>query len=334
MPIDTNKADNSVLLDTFDRVLDVEYKNERYNVRDNGAVFRHNKLQNRVRPLDNKWSFGKQSETTGYVLLAGVPVHRIVCCAFHGAPPTKNHVVDHIDTNRANNRPENLRWVTRLENVLLNPISARRIELAYGSIEAFIADPSCFKGGTQFQDIGWMRTVSKEEALLTKERFQNWAKSGSVPKGGALDEWLFAHQSSEISEALEQAQQEFESLTPSVVQVNWKTPTAFLCCPSNVTEDAIKKYEEQLTNGEVFCENQYGQSRVVEYATTADAELVVLTRSEEAVKKWAVTHISVSDGFFYHRSEGTFFEYIGAAKHLAELCNLEHEYGECIDDYC
>ncbi|WP_294143305.1 HNH endonuclease signature motif containing protein [uncultured Sanguibacteroides sp.] len=33
------------------------------------------------------------------------------------------YVVDHIDTNRQNNRIENLRWLTKLENVLLNPIS-------------------------------------------------------------------------------------------------------------------------------------------------------------------------------------------------------------------
>jgi len=32
--------------------------------------------------------------------------------AFHGAPPTNDHFVDHIDTNKQNNRPANLRWVT------------------------------------------------------------------------------------------------------------------------------------------------------------------------------------------------------------------------------
>jgi len=65
------------------------------------------------------------------MLIASEVVHRIVATVFHGNPPSKHHIVDHIDTNRQNNRPENLRWVTRLENILLNPITCRRIEIAW-----------------------------------------------------------------------------------------------------------------------------------------------------------------------------------------------------------
>ena len=35
-------------------------------------------------------------------------VHRIVATAFHGEQPSVKHIVDHIDTNRRNNRVENL----------------------------------------------------------------------------------------------------------------------------------------------------------------------------------------------------------------------------------
>lgn len=69
--------------------------------------------------------------------IASVRVHIIVATAFHGPKPTKEHVVDHIDTNRRNNRPDNLRWVTRLENALDNPITRKRIIMRCGSIEAF-----------------------------------------------------------------------------------------------------------------------------------------------------------------------------------------------------
>lgn len=43
-------------------------------------------------------------------------VHRLVCLAFHGHPPTEHHVVAHGDGTRANNIPSNLRWATLKEN--------------------------------------------------------------------------------------------------------------------------------------------------------------------------------------------------------------------------
>jgi len=73
--------------------------------------------------------------------LSDVRIHRIVATAFHGEPPNPQYVIDHIDTNRRNNRAENLRWVTRLENVLLNPVTRNKIEFLCGSIEAFEWQP-------------------------------------------------------------------------------------------------------------------------------------------------------------------------------------------------
>jgi HNH endonuclease. len=43
-------------------------------------------------------------------------VYRLVCEAFHGDPPTEDHIVLHLDEDPSNNRPENLRWGTRKEN--------------------------------------------------------------------------------------------------------------------------------------------------------------------------------------------------------------------------
>lgn len=44
-------------------------------------------------------------------------VHRLVCRAFHGPPPTDKHEVAHNDGDCGNNAAENLRWATHSENM-------------------------------------------------------------------------------------------------------------------------------------------------------------------------------------------------------------------------
>lgn len=44
-------------------------------------------------------------------------VHRLVCSAFHGVAPEGKPHVAHYDGDRQNNRPGNLRWVSRSENL-------------------------------------------------------------------------------------------------------------------------------------------------------------------------------------------------------------------------
>ena len=43
-------------------------------------------------------------------------VHRLICMAFHGMPPTEAHQVRHLNGIRTDNRPENLAWGTQAEN--------------------------------------------------------------------------------------------------------------------------------------------------------------------------------------------------------------------------
>lgn len=44
-------------------------------------------------------------------------VHRLVARAFIGEPPTPKHEINHINSNRTDNRVENLEWLTPLENM-------------------------------------------------------------------------------------------------------------------------------------------------------------------------------------------------------------------------
>ena len=173
-------------INDFEQEKTCTYKDEVYSVRDNGAIMRHIREGKPKRKNDNLWTFGKPNLISGYLEFAGERVHRIVACAFLGDPPTDQHVVDHIDTNRHNNRPDNLRWLTRLENALNNPITRAKIEMICGSIEAFIQNPSILhKYESKDTNFSWMRRVSPEEAKAAYEHWMEWAnktKEDRIPK--------------------------------------------------------------------------------------------------------------------------------------------------------
>lgn len=182
-----------VNISDYTKELVCEYKGETYHVRDNGAIMRCAQPNKPIRKKDNVWTFGDTFHN-GYLRYCNESVHRIVCTAFNGPAPTDQHVVDHIDTNRQNNRPENLRWLTKLENILNNEITRKKIEWICGSVENFLLDPSQLRGyEQQDRNFEWMKSVTKEEAANT---LRNWklflsrssAKSGN---GGAIGSWIF-----------------------------------------------------------------------------------------------------------------------------------------------
>jgi len=84
--------------------------------------FRHKRLDEPLRKL----KYGKQ--TNGYRLV-NLPceestngfkcqrVHVLVCSAFHGERP-KGKECSHLDGNKQNNKPDNLKWETPSENRL------------------------------------------------------------------------------------------------------------------------------------------------------------------------------------------------------------------------
>lgn len=165
-------------INEYTRETTCEYKGEVYSVRDNGAVMRHIREGKKVRKLDNVWTFGTKDKSRGYMMISSHRVHIIVAKAFIPGNEDGKMVVDHIDTNRCNNRVENLRWLTKLENVLLNEATLKRVTfLCGGDINKFIENPACLQDLTgDNQDIMWMRTVSAEEAKLAMEHISSWAK--------------------------------------------------------------------------------------------------------------------------------------------------------------
>jgi len=329
-----------VSLDNFEIENKCLYKDERYSVRDNGAVLRHTPLNKRTRPTDNQWTLGKLNNKTGYLEIASVRIHRIVATAFHGEPPTKEHVVDHIDTNKQNNRPDNLRWVTRLENILLNPITAKRIEIVCGSVEAFLADPSKFRDKFPDPNYEWMCAVSREEAQASKERLLAWAESDKPLQGGSLGEWIYNRSmSSQVSDYVEEELELVNSLTPNAVQKvrNWKTPSEFPCCPQDNIHNPIADYTANLEIGNVFSRNQYTSSIIESFAISKDENtLWIMCKSgdENSIKPYSLAEITYQDNAFVHNSLGTFFKKDAAEKQFTLAQGLEWTGADTIDDYC
>lgn len=212
------------MINNFNEVRECIYKGEHYSVRDNGAIMRHVREGKRVRIDDGVWTFGVKNSQNGYMFLGQHRVHIVVATAFHGARDSKIYVVDHIDTNRCNNRPDNLRWFTKIENALNNEITRHKIIYFCGSIEAFVENPSilreCIVGEPSLE---WMKTVSKEDAAIAYENIKKyWKEQAENPKplaGGKLDERVYHKQKnlSLVSPILDDASNKFSSQQKYVV---------------------------------------------------------------------------------------------------------------------
>ncbi len=326
----------AVDLNDFKRKAECNYKNERYSVRDNGAVFRHPRENKPLRRNDNQWTFGTPNNN-GYMLIASEVVHRIVAYAFLGEPPTTQHIVDHIDTNRQNNRPENLRWLTKLENNLKNPITVKKIVLHCGSIEAFLKDPSILRNHVnEDPNFSWMRTVTPKEAQISWERLSNWANTDSIStKGGSLGEWIFKN--NQNTPSFQETSEFVTSDTPNAIQKDWKTPSVFPCCPKERTDNPIDTYTANLDVEKIFSQNQYSNSIIEDFATSKDKKkLWVMCKSSDdnAIKPWSLAQVTYENELFVHKNLGSFIQKDGAEKQFTIVQGLEWTGGQTFDDLC
>lgn len=383
------------MIDSYKEVKECVYKDEHYSVRDNGAIMRHLREGKKARRDDGVWTFGIKNFQNGYMMLGQHRVHIIVATAFLGARDSKVYVVDHIDTNRCNNRVENLRWFTRLENALNNEITRNKIIYICGSIEAFIENPSILKERLIGEpSLDWMRTVTKKEAALAYKNLKRyWEEQAKNPKplvGSKMNDNIYRKQQiidqdihklsnkenttieekfdyvvsndewEQMTQSLrtpyQQVEEQMEQMTPLYIeepqlaqakspaiawQRKWKTPTDFLCCPSEINDNTMEEYFNNLVIGGNYNSTlYYGNDKpdiqkVVDKAYIDDNKsILVLSVNEGGIKPYALSKIYISDDKIIHESMGTFFEENGALKQFALAQGLEWTGGDSIDDYC
>ena len=319
-------------------IRECDYKGEHYSAREDGMIMRHHRNGMRKRKLDDVWTCGVLNAANGYLFIGAVRVHIVVATAFYGPHDTTIYVVDHKDTNRQNNRPDNLRWLTRLENVLLNEITRKKIELICGSIPAFLEDPSLLRGHeSEDNNFGWMKNVTKEEAKNCLENWKRWARTTKAThdpnyKKKEIGDWIYQNTrtkpiqtiptnksqidtfpvydkpvpSPEATEKQEDSEDRLitESNTPLAAQYHWITPTDFPCCPNVINEDGLLLYKEKLKEGNVFTSNQYDTYYVVDKGMKKDGkELIVLaTNNKDSFLSWSLVSIWMRKGKYVHES--------------------------------
>lgn len=86
-----------------------------------------------------------------YYCVGGVYVHRIVAELFIPNPENKQYI-DHINTDKHDNRAENLRWVTNKENCN-NPLTIKHLSEVMNSAEV---KKKCRNGGLMTKDKLWL----------------------------------------------------------------------------------------------------------------------------------------------------------------------------------
>ncbi len=352
------------LLNQYSKPRECEYKGRRYLARDNGAICRLPKEGGRPSKLDSAWSFGTKNPDNGYMIFTGnIRVHQVVCTAFHGPAPEPHMVVDHIDTNRCNNRPENLRWLTRLENALNNDATRKKIIYLCGSIEAFIENPAILRTKALPKDVSWMKTVTKEQAAACKKHIDEWTRRDNKPQGSGkgVGDWIFsddemakvrrwnggqllpdykpwAPKKAEIEEMNRREWEEEhalkDSLTPGAKQLDWKTPTEFPQTPQKITDTPLQDYLARLPKGTIYARNQWGDSLVYDAAMAEDGTHLAVVTEISGVTSYALSEVSFWNGFFVHKSIRTFFTEEGAQKYFAESLGREWTGGDVMEDYC
>lgn len=297
-------------IDDYKEERTCEFKGRKYSARDNGAVLRHAKEKGRSSRFDNIWTFGKKDHN-GYLAIAGVRVHLIIAEAFL---PKKEDgmVVDHIDTNRCNNRISNLRICTRLENILNNPITVGKIEHALGMpIEKVLKDISVLHNLNIPSNYTWMRRMNQTEANQALAKWQNMIRKP-------------------LSDSIEIKDY---SKTPKAVQRDWIPRGYFPLCPQEHDASLITYKDNIHQNDCIFYHENHRYIALDSELSIDRSTLAVKAHDANAIKQHILVLITYDKGWFIHTCK-RFFDENSLEKYFTIAIGKEWTGGGVFDDYC
>lgn len=301
--------------------VDEEYTEEReclyegrcYIVRNNGAVMRIPSPGKRETKNDNIWTFGS-IDTNGYLTIAGVRVHIIVAKAFLGDKP-KGLVIDHIDTIRTNNRPSNLRYVTRFENLVNNPLTRGKIEHLTGlTMDEILKDMTVLHNISLPSKFTWLTSVSQEEATHIR---MNLSRITSKP--------INKKEYDQIN----------NSLTEYAIQANeWWPKGFFPLCPQH-EDSSLEEYASNIMVGKPIFYHDSIKYIVNEFEISENGKtLAVKCSDQSAPKPNILITVTYNSGKWFIHNCDRFFGEESLEKYYTLALGKVWTGGDVFDDYC
>lgn len=124
---------------------------------------------------------------------------------------------------------------------------------------------------------------------MSRELYPNGVK---VDEKEMPDEWIFEDKEEYYN----------DSLTPLAKQ-DWKTPTEFPCCPTEVTENGLDAYKDNLKGGAIFSSNQYVQYYVLDKGVSQYGQLIVFAadcEDDESIGNFVLCSIEIKFTKYIH----------------------------------
>ena len=100
----------------------------------------------------------------------------------------------------------------------------------------------------------------------------------------------------------------FESSTPSAKQ-SWWTKTEFPCCPSEIMEDGLDRYQENIKEGKPFSVNTYATYYVIDSKVVKGKNMLAIlsTNNEgEVFEAYSLAVVKIDKGKYGYVSLKTF----------------------------